>query len=295
MLEWQIGKVKISSIVELRISGDNEFVLPDAKNERCKEIEWLRPHFMDADGFLIFVIQAFVVDTGDRRILVDTCVGNDKETGVPGWDHLQTKFLSDMEASGYPADSIDTVLCTHLHVDHVGWNTMLVGDVWVPTFKNARYLAARKEWEYWSEYKDDPNFDNVMAQSIRPIMDAGLMDTVEWEHRICPEVSLEPTPGHTPGHVSIAIESQGQRALITGDCIHHPCQLTRPEWCSGADSDQEIAHATRKALLDKYADTDVMLFGSHFPSPTAGVVRRMQEEGRYWLDCSSSSAVETDD
>ena len=288
MLEWQIGDVKISAIVEMKVSGDNEFVLPDAKNELCKEIAWLQPHFMDSDGFLIFVIQAFVVDTGERRIVVDTCVGNDKDTGVPGWDQMQTSFLSDMEAAGYPADSIDTVLCTHLHVDHVGWNTMLVDGNWVPTFKNARYLAARKEWEHWSKFEDDPNFDQVMAQSIRPIADAGLLDTVESEHQICPEVSLEPTPGHTPGHVSVVISSQGQRALITGDSIHHPCQLTRPEWYSSADSDPEQAHSTRKALLEKYADTEVLLFGSHFPAPTGGHVRRLEEEGRYWFDTGSN-------
>ena len=103
----------------MQVSGDNEFVLPDASNERCKEIEWLKPHFMDDQGYLIFVIQAFVVDTGERRIVVDTCVGNDKDTGVPPWDNLQTEFLGDLEAAGYPADSIDTVVCTHLHVDHV--------------------------------------------------------------------------------------------------------------------------------------------------------------------------------
>lgn len=286
MLEWQIGNVKICSIVEMQVSGDNEFVLPEASNERCREIEWLKPHFMDDEGYLIFVIQAFVVDTGDRRIVVDTCVGNDKETGVPGWDNLQTEFLKDLEAAGYSADSIDTVVCTHLHVDHVGWNTMLVDGAWVPTFKNARYLAAREEWEHWSSHGNDPEYEMVMTQSVQPIVDAGLMDTVDWTHQVCPEVRLEPTPGHTPGHVSIVVESQGQTALITGDCIHHPCQLTRPEWTSGADSDQAAAHATRKALLEKHAGSNVLMFGSHFPPPTAGRIRRLAEEGRYWLDCS---------
>lgn len=284
--EWMIGGVKITSIHELRVSGDNEFVLPDASNEECKKISWLQPHFADEEGFLIFVIQAFVVDTGERRIVVDTCIGNDKKTGVEPWDNLQTNFLDELTTAGYPPETIDTVMCTHLHVDHVGWNTRLIDGKWEPTFPNARYLSARAEWEFWVDHGDEHGFDLVREQSIQPIVDAGLMDLVDWDEQVCAEVRLEPTPGHTPGHVSIVIESSGSSAIITGDCIHHPVQLTKIEWCSSADNDQQHALTTRRALIDKYANSDTVFLGSHFPPPTGGIVRPLPDaEGRYWLEC----------
>ena len=286
LLEWKIGDVKITSIHELKVSGDNEFVLPDASNAKCKKIGWLEPHFMDSDGYLIFVVQAFVVDTGSRKIVVDTCIGNDKETGVEPWDNMQTSFLEDLAAAGYPAEEIDTVMCTHLHVDHVGWNTKFVNGVWVPTFPNARYLFARAEWEFWSQNEDEHGFDLVRRQSVQPVVDAGLVDLIELDHEVAPGVTLEPTPGHTPGHISVVIESDGDKAIITGDCIHHPVQLTKPEWCSSADSDPNFALATRKALIEKYVDSGTVFLGSHFPPPTGGQIRPLEdEEGRYWLEC----------
>ena len=203
MMQWQIGKVKITRIVELVVSGDNEFVLPDAQNEKCLPLDWMQPHFMDEKGYLIFSVHALIVDTGEHKIMVDTCIGNDKQLAVPDWNNMQTAFLSDLETAGYPRDEIDTVLCTHLHVDHVGWNTMLVDGQWKPTFNNARYLVADTEWQYWDAHEDKIEIGPVMQQSVRPIVDAGLMDVIDCEHQVCVEVKLIPTPGHTPGHVSV--------------------------------------------------------------------------------------------
>jgi glyoxylase-like metal-dependent hydrolase (beta-lactamase superfamily II) len=228
-------------------------------------------------------IHALVVDTGARRIVVDTCIGNDKQRSIPNWSNLQTSFLQDLESAGYPRESIDTVLCTHLHVDHVGWNTMLVNGEWVPTFPNARYLLAQPEFEYWDQAEADALNDGVMADSVRPVVEAGLVDLIDWEHQVCEEVSLTPTPGHTPGHVSIAIRSEGCEALITGDCFHHPCQMTRVDWCSSADYDQSQGQRTREALLDRYSGSDVLIIGTHFATPTAGRIRE-RAEGGYWLD-----------
>lgn len=280
--EWQVGSVKVTRIVEMQIAGGTRFILPDATRELCKPIEWLAPHFMDDDGRLIMSIHALVVDTGAHRIVVDTCIGNDKQREFPNWTNLQTSFLSDLEAAGYPRDSIDTVLCTHLHVDHVGWNTMLVDGQWLPTFPNARYLVAEQEFRYWDTADDAVN-QVIMADSVRPVIAAGLVDFVDVAHRVCDEVWLEPTPGHTPGHVSVHIASQGQRALITGDCIHHPCQMTRLDWCSSADFDREQGVRTREALLERYADGDVLIIGTHFATPTAGHIKR-RAAGGYWLD-----------
>jgi glyoxylase-like metal-dependent hydrolase (beta-lactamase superfamily II) len=272
--QWQIGRVKVTRIVELELTGGTRFILPDAIPEACRDIGWMKPHFMTEDGKLVMSIHALVVETPTRRIIVDTCIGNDKARNVPAWSHLQTSFLADLTAAGYPRETIDTVLCTHLHVDHVGWNTMLVDGRWVPTFANARYLLAEKEWRYWDANDDDATYGSVLADSVRPVVEAGLVDFVPETHRICEEVWLEPTPGHTPGHVSIHIASEGKEALITGDCIHHPCQMARTDWCSSADYDRDMGRATREALLAKYADGPVLVIGTHFATPTAGHVVR---------------------
>ena len=282
MNQWQIGKIKITRILELEMTGGTRFILPDATREACRPIEWLRPHFMDSDGNLTMSIHALVIDTGERRIVVDTCIGNDKQRPIPAWNRLQTAFLSDLESAGYPRESIDTVLCTHLHVDHVGWNTMWVEDQWLPTFPNASYLLAEKEWRHW-ESTDDPLNSTLIADSVQPVFDAGLMQLVDPDHKVCEHVRLKPTPGHTPGHVSVHIESEGQKAIITGDCIHHPCQMTHTHWCSAADYDQVKALATREALLEDLADSPVLVIGTHFATPTAGHVRRSRNGG-YWLD-----------
>ena len=288
MNQWQVGEVKITRIVEMEIAGGTRFILPDATRDACLPISWLQPHFMDAQGNLIMSVHALVVDTGDRRIIVDTCIGNDKVRSIPAWSELQTEFLSDLEAAGYPRESIDTVLCTHLHVDHVGWNTMLVDGAWAPTFPNARYLLAEKEWRYWDGVDDDPLNAGILDDSVRPVFEAGLVDLIGWEHQVCESVRLKPTPGHTPGHVSVLIESAGQTALITGDCIHHPCQMTRTDWCSSADYDAEQGRSTRESLLAQYAEQPVLVIGTHFATPTAGHVKK-RAEGGYWLDVELSS------
>ncbi len=283
MNQWQVGNVKITRIVEMEVTGGTLFILPDATRDACLPIEWLGPHFMDTAGNLIMSIHALIVDTGDRRIIVDTCVGNDKERSIPNWSHLQTSFLKDLEDAGYPRESFDTVLCTHLHVDHVGWNTMLVDGAWIPTFPNARYLVAEKEWHYWDAVADEQEYGSVLGDSVRPVVDAGLVDFIDWEYKLCDEIWLEPTPGHTPGHVSVRISSDNNEALITGDCIHHPCQMTRTDWCSSADYDQAQGQRTREDLLAKYADQDILIIGTHFATPTAGHIKKLPTGG-YWLD-----------
>ena len=282
MNTWQIGTVKITRVIEMETTGGSRFILPDATRDACKPIGWMQPHFMDGQGNLIMSVHALIVDTGKYRIVVDTCIGNDKERNIPTWSHLQTDFLQQLTAAGYPRESIDYVLCTHLHVDHVGWNTMLVDGEWLPTFPNARYLIGETEWRYWDAYEDESQYGPVLADSVRPVVDAGLVDLVATDHQLCTEVSLQSTPGHTPGHVSIKIESAGQSALITGDCIHHPVQMTRTDWCSSADYDQSQGRWTRENLLAELVDQDTLVIGTHFATPTAGHVKALPDGG-YWL------------
>jgi glyoxylase-like metal-dependent hydrolase (beta-lactamase superfamily II) len=275
LLRWQIGDVRVTRVVEIIDDPSTmDFVLPQATGAELEAIPWLRPHFVDETGKMILSIHTFLVEAPGRRIVVDTCLGNDKERLLPHWNKLSTDFLNEIERAGFAPDRVDNVLCTHLHVDHVGWNTRWDGAQWVPTFPNARYLFARTEWEHW---RDDPNGEMagpVLTDSVRPILDAGLADLVETDHKICPEITLQPTPGHTPGHVSVWIRSRGEEAVITGDMVHHPCQLARPEWSAGVDVDPELSAKTRLALFEECAGRPVLVLGTHFATPTAGRIVR---------------------
>ncbi len=282
MNQWQIGDVKITRIIEMEVAGGTKFILPQATRDEVQKIDWLAPHFADVDGNLIMSIHALVIETPTRKMIVDTCIGNDKQRSIPNWTNLQLPFLDDLKAAGYDREEIDTVMCTHLHVDHVGWNTMLVDGKWIPTFPNARYLMGRTEFEYWDSVDEDDLNSGVMGDSVRPVFDAGLVDLVDMNHRVCDEVYLEPTTGHTPGHVSVHIESKGEEALITGDCIHHPCQIERLDWSSSADYDQAASKVTRESLMAKYADKDILIIGTHFATPTAGHLKSKGDA--FWLD-----------
>jgi glyoxylase-like metal-dependent hydrolase (beta-lactamase superfamily II) len=228
-MQWRIGDVTVTKIVELEVTGGSRFILPQATREEIQPIAWLRPHFADEDGRLRMSIHSFVVQTPTRRIIVDTCLGNDKQNRrIPSWNDLHGPFLDDLAAAGCPRESIDTVLCTHLHVDHVGWNTMMVDRRWVPTFPRARYLMGRIEYEHWSKPQGREDMVAVFGDSVAPVFDAGLVDLVETDARICDEIDLVPTIGHTPGHVSVRIRSRGEEALITGDFMHHPVRSRTP-------------------------------------------------------------------
>ena len=283
--QWRIGDVKITRLIEIEMAGGLGRIIPDARRERLLGIPWLRPHFIDEVGRMIASIHMFVIETPDRRIIVDTCVGNDKPREAPAWNLMQTKFMDDFAAAGFRTDAIDNVLCTHLHIDHVGWNTMLRDGQWVPTFPNARYLYGKTEFEHWraAESTPDGGRENlqIMADSVLPVWEAGLVDLVATDHRICPEVRLISTPGHTPGHVSVMIESQGASAFITGDFLHHPCQFAHPQWCSNFDHHREQAVATRIDMFGKLADGPTLVLGTHFASPTAGHLKRDGEAWRF--------------
>jgi glyoxylase-like metal-dependent hydrolase (beta-lactamase superfamily II) len=275
MSKWRIGDVTVTKVVELEATGGTKFLLPQATPEALQPYEWMKPHFVDETGKLKMSIHALVVETPTKRIIVDTCLGNDKEgRGVPTWNKLQLPFLRDLKAAGFEPESFDTVLCTHLHVDHVGWNTMLVDGKWLPTFPKARYLMGRAEFEYWQSQNENHEQVAVFSDSVKPVFDAGLVDLVETDHRVCDEVSLVPTVGHTPGHVSIRISSKGEEALITGDFIHHPCQLARPDWAALVDFDKAQSTKTRRDVFSSLAGRPVLVIGTHFATPTAGRILR---------------------
>jgi glyoxylase-like metal-dependent hydrolase (beta-lactamase superfamily II) len=267
-LSWKVGAVSITRVEEtcnaLPAAGLFAKATPEALERHA---EWLRPGFMDEKGNFLLSIHALVVESQGKRILVDTCVGDHALPGFEGMTNLG--FLHDLAAAGFPRSSIDVVLCTHLHFDHVGWNTVVVDGRRVPTFPSARYLFARAEWEHWSA-REDRGYASTLDDAVRPVIDAGLADLVETDHRITDEVWLEPTPGHTPGHVSVRIASRGEQGLITGDMSHHPVQWAEPDWVLDADSDSEQAVRTRRRLIAEHADRGTLVIGTHYAPPTAG-------------------------
>jgi glyoxylase-like metal-dependent hydrolase (beta-lactamase superfamily II) len=277
-LQWTIGDVTITRVVESMSVLPPAGVLPHADADViASHASWLQPNFVDDEGRFLLSIHALGIAAGDRRIIVDTCVG---EHQVAGMERLtpQTPFLADLAAAGFAREEVDTVICTHLHFDHVGWNTMLVDGTWVPTFPNARYVLCRDEWEHWST-EDVTPYTTTIDDAVRPVVDAGLADLVASDHRLTEEIRLVATPGHTPGHTSVWIESHGERALITGDCTHHPVQFAEPHWCAAPDTDTAQSEATRRRLLTDLADTGALVIGTHFAPPSAG---HLVTDGNGW-------------
>jgi glyoxylase-like metal-dependent hydrolase (beta-lactamase superfamily II) len=271
---WQIGAVRVTCIAEIAAHVmPADVLLADVNAAKILEHSEFRPDHATESGDIIIAFQCFVIESNGRRIMVDTCIGNDKQRHEAVMHQLATPFLEDLTAAGFAPDSIDWVLCTHLHADHVGWNTRLVDGVWIPTFRNARYLFAEAEFRFW-ESQPQAAFGDVFGDSIKPIVDAGLCDLIPMDHAIDSNVRLVPTPGHTHSHVSVSIESDGERALISGDMVHHPIQLKIPSICTNFCSDPEKARATRVTILPHLAETGTLLIGSHFSGTVAGHVAR---------------------
>ena len=278
LLRWQVGDVRITRVQELE-APDLRFVIPEATVENLAEIAWLGP-FRSPNGHALASVHTLILEIGERRIAVDTCIGNDKQNrGVPTWNNLQLPFLEDMTKAGYPPESIDTVFCTHLHIDHVGWNTKLVNGKWVPTFEKARYIFVKPEYEYWRENAPTPAHAAVFEDSVKPIMDANLAELVAPTARICDELTLISTPGHSPGHVSIHIKSDGAEGLLTGDVFHHPCQMWHTDWAASPDSDIAQSGNSKREVCSRFADTRTLVIGGHFG---AGYIKRDGDRFKYF-------------
>ena len=280
MRDITVGRLRVSAVVETAGPTRATWLFPETTAEALdRHRDWLAPHFLDAEHRLLQSVHTFVVRTPDLTVLVDTCIGNDKDRGGRRPFHmLRTGFLDTLKAAGVAPDAVDVVICTHLHVDHVGWNTRLANGRWVPTFPRARYLFARREWEHWTAESEEGT-QRIMGDSVAPVLDAGLAELVDMDHRVTDEIRLEPTPGHTPGHVSVRLASGGADAVITGDLMHHPVQIAEPTWQTTFDTDPAAAQQTRRAFCARYGDRPVTVLGTHFHHPTAG---RIVKHGDTW-------------
>jgi len=265
----RVGNLNVNRVIDCVEYFSPKILLKDVSYEHLEPyLDWLKPNFLDEKNKLILWIQSFIVKTDKHTILIDTCVGNDKHSGFPQWNMRQAGFLRDLTAAGFPPESIDYVFCTHLHVDHAGWNTKLENGRWVPTFPNAKYLFRKKEYEYW-EQNTEEHLRWTFDESVLPVVQAGQVEWVPKDHQIDDQVVLEPTPGHTPGHTSIHLYAGDKDGVITGDMIVHPVEIAQPTWGQVADWDHALAVKTRSAFIDKYCDTDTLILGTHFADPTA--------------------------
>ena len=278
MKHLQVGEVTIDRLVELEGHGyEPTFFFPDATMAGFEgEMGWLLPHFWDsAANTFLRSIQSYVVRTGHHTILVDSCVGQGKERpSTPAWDRLDSTWLDQLIAAGVRPEEIDYVLCTHLHADHIGWNTRLENGSWVPTFPNAKYVFHKDEFRYWEEHGKDwvgsGSLDGGFEDSVLPVMRAGQVALVDNDFAIDDQVTLEPTPGHSPGHVCIDVRSSAGHVVLSGDVVHHPIQIAYPEWNSRFCVDPDQSRASRKKFVDRHADRDTLILPAHFASPAAG-------------------------
>ncbi len=281
----QLGEVTIHRVVEQEepLFDPLEF-FPDLTTEMLEENRhWLQPVALDpATGRLRLCIQSYVLRTPHHTVLVDSCVGNHKERpGRPFW-HMKADdtWMRNLAAAGLTVHDIDYVMCTHLHVDHVGWNTRLENGRWVPTFPNARYVFGEQEFAYWAaEHARAPN--PVMADSVLPIVEAGRAELVGSNHALNDHIRLTPTPGHTPGHCAVELGRGRTQAVLTGDLIHSPLQARYPELSMRADTDRAQSAATRRRFLACHCAAGTLLCTAHFPSPSIGRLSHWGEGFRF--------------
>jgi len=276
MSRRRVGDLEIMRAIEMIMPFDALTFFPETtESDWAPHRHWLEPNALDpATNALQFPMQSYIVRTPHHTVLIDTCIGNHKERpNRPPWhlksDDTYARALAALEVS--PED-IDFVMCTHLHSDHVGWNTRLENGRWVPTFPNARYVFSKKEFETWRDVGHEKFSRAPLEDSVLPIVEAGRAELVTNDYALDDSIRLEPTPGHTPDHVAIILTSKDASAVMCGDILHSPVQCAHPEWVPWPDWDPELAARTRRGLLERYCDTDTLVCTAHFPLPSAGRV-----------------------
>jgi glyoxylase-like metal-dependent hydrolase (beta-lactamase superfamily II) len=283
MKTLDLGSIQIHKLVEIeRMMFDGPWLFEGLTSDMIHANRgWLGPELLEkGTDRLVMSFHSYVIRTAHRTVLVDTCIGNHKQrSSMPGWHMLtSTAYLDGLKAIGLTPEDIDIVMCTHLHVDHVGWNTRLENGRWVPTFPNARYLLSRADYEYFdARHRQNPAQPvnrGSFADSVLPVMEHGQAVLVDAARSIDADLGrgiwLEDAPGHTIGNLNIFVKSGGRSACLCGDVLHHAIQCAHPELYNNADYDRAQATATRMALLNRCADTDILVLTGHFPDPTAG-------------------------
>ena len=277
MQDRRIGDIRVTRIEEQTGPGfpAKDFFPEFEVDAFLAEQHWLAPsYYQPESGRLVTSIHSWLLRTGKHTILIDACSGNHKpRPGMPRFDMLNTRYLERLREAGVQPEEVDYVMCTHLHVDHVGWNTRLENGRWVPTFPKARYVFGKTEFDYWTETHAKtpvPPF----GDSVLPIVEAKLAAVVRDDYAIGDHARILPTPGHTPGHVAFIFGRGKDDAVFSGDLMHSPLQTRYPELSAKFDVDQPQAAATRRQFMERYCDSDTLCCTAHFPSPSVGKIRR---------------------
>jgi glyoxylase-like metal-dependent hydrolase (beta-lactamase superfamily II) len=276
---WQVGDTRITSVVEAQTDGiPPGFLFPGADDELIARHAWLAPHYAGEGDTIGMRVQAFVVEAGGHTVVVDPCLGNGRVRAAPWFNDQHWPFMDRFRAAGFDPAAVDLVVHTHLHVDHVGWDTHRQGDRWVPTFPHARHLYVGAEID---SLRADTGAEAVQirADAVEPIFAAGLADVVEPDAELGAGLRLAPTPGHTPGHACLWVEDGGRLAVVTGDVVHHPVQCAEPDLGFTIDADAAAARATRRTLLTDACDAQALVLGTHFPTRPGG---RLAPDGDAW-------------
>jgi glyoxylase-like metal-dependent hydrolase (beta-lactamase superfamily II) len=276
-MTFKAGDATIHRIIEMEVGFTPalEFLPNLTKEVLDANRSWLHPAALDADDNLVLCFQSYVIKTGKHNILVDSCVGNDKErTARPLWHKKKDDaFMRGLAAAGLTVHDIDFVLCTHLHVDHIGWNTRLENGRWVPTFPKARYIFSKTELDFWIEESKKTDLPQIV-DSVIPIVEAKACDVVTSDYSLNDMITLIPTPGHTIDHYAVTLGRNGKDAVFTGDLIHTPLQALYPELSMRVDYNPAQGVESRKRFLETYCDTSTLCCFAHFPSPSKGYVKR---------------------
>jgi glyoxylase-like metal-dependent hydrolase (beta-lactamase superfamily II) len=279
-----LGDVRITSIIESAMPVLSPWeIFPDCDAGVISQgrAAYGAAHFGAAvadtkDERLVITIQGFVIESGGLRILIDTCVGDCKPRKRAEFNQQAHGWVNALRAAGFAPESIDMVVCTHLHVDHVGCNTHWNGERWIPTFPKARYLITRPDWEHWTSQAAAFALERTgdyIADSVLPVLEAGQLDLVEPDHRIDPHVCLVPAPGHSPGMVMVRIESGTHCLTLAGDLLHSPLQCLQPDWSTRFCSHPDASRATRHQWLKYFARTGESVWPAHFAGSGQGKVR----------------------
>lgn len=283
----KIGDAEIIQVVEVEIGYLVKNLLPEATPDLMREISWMKPPYVDENYELLASSQCFVIKIKDRILVVDTCVGNDKTLkDISEWNEMQLEFLETLDEIGIDRNAVTDVLCTHLHFDHVGWNTYKKNGKWLPTFPNAKYHIAQIEYDFFHDENNpaDPMYamqNDSMAESVTPIVEAGLINLIDINTDLGDGIKVFSTPGHTKGHIAIEIDAGSEKFIIGGDMCHHPVQIAKPDMPTVVDYDNVQSCETRRNLLSNLTDTKTLFACTHFRVPSFGLITK--ESGEHFV------------